>query len=509
MSIISEIADSRRQQARALGRRDGIADRRVAGFSPPGIAAEPTATVTLGKIGDFLEIDFRRLFAWLRRGLAGSLTLAVVVAGLGGLYAVGTKPVYTVSSDVLIDPSNLQVVPDNLYAQPGQIDGQLRVAGSKLRVLTSGNVLMRVVDELDLVADKEFYDPHPAGGFSLSSLFGTHAAAAPADPRLAALGKLERDVSTRADDNSYVAELLVSAGTPDKAVRISNAIVQAFKDELAKADADGAARAAAALDERLNGLKQDVETAEQKVAAYKQAHDLVSANGQSVTAQTVSELNTQVVDAHSRVIAAQSAYDALRTAGRNAVPTDAAAAAALTALRSQADSLRQQVDSAAMVYGPRHPTLLRLKAQLAAANAQVDAEVARVTAGAKSSLAQAQASLAALKQRQQSLTGGLFADNEAQVGLNQLQRDADSKSAIYQSFLSRAQQITQSEQIDTTNVRVISTAVPPADPSWPPRPALLTGLGLVGGFVAGLLLAIVLGVWGDMRAARRLGAIRR
>ncbi len=184
-------------------------------------------------------------------------------------------------------------------------------------MLTSGNVLARVVDELDLANDKEFYDPSP-GGFSLSKLLGGGGAAstttAKTDPKIAALGALEGDVSTKADDNSYVAEMSVSAQSPDKAIQISNAIVQAFQDELAKAEADGAGRAAAALDDRLNGLKSAVETAEQKVEAYKQQNNLLPTNGQLVSSQTMSALNGELVTAQSHVIDAQAAYDAVAAA---------------------------------------------------------------------------------------------------------------------------------------------------------------------------------------------------
>jgi uncharacterized protein involved in exopolysaccharide biosynthesis len=88
------------------------------------------------------------------------------------------------------------------------------------------------------------------------------------------------------------------------------------------------------------------------------------------------------------------------------------------------------------------------------------------------------------------------------VTLRELQRDADSKTAISEAFLTRAQQITQREQIDTSNVRVISTAVPPAARSWPPRTVLVMAGGAFGGIALGVMLAIGLGIAGDMRRDR-------
>ncbi|MBU1307443.1 MAG: lipopolysaccharide biosynthesis protein, partial [Alphaproteobacteria bacterium] len=236
-------------------------------------AAAP-ATVTLDKIGDFLELDFGRLFVWLRRGLLLAAVLAGVGAVIGGAYAVLSKPRFTVTTDIMIDPVNLQVVEGDLFSQPGQVDGQLLNAGSKLRVLTSRNVLARVVTDLDLVHDTEFYDTTPSM-FALPNFFAGSAADAPAeDPAVIALRALSERVSTRADEKSFVASLLVSAESTEKAIALSAGIVKAFRDELAEAEADGASRAAASLDSRLDELKAGVQTAEEKVQAFRRDNKL-------------------------------------------------------------------------------------------------------------------------------------------------------------------------------------------------------------------------------------------
>lgn len=499
MTALSDHPDHRlsRSGARAFARLDTADTRRPQPAPAAMVAAE---TVTLSKIGDFLEVDFRRLFTWLRAGLFASLALASIGAIAGGVYGILAKPQFTVSSDILIDPTNLQVVPDNLYSDPSQVDGQVLNAGSKMRILTSGNVLARVVDQLDLVADKEFYDPNP--GFGFMSMFGG-GTGAKQDPRVIALNMLSRHVRASPDDKSFVATLSVSADSPEKAVRISNAIFAAFQDELAKAEAEGASRTAASLDQRLNQLKADVQTAEEKVEEYKRAHNLVSTDtGSLVSTQTMTQLNGQVVDAQARVVAAQSAYDALIAAGRNATTEDTETSASLTALRTNAGGLQQQLDSQSLVYGPKHPTIIKLKAELSAVNAQLDAEILRIVTTAKATLDQAKASLASLTAKANSLKSGVFTDNDAMVTLRQLERDATSRSTIYEAFLSRARQITEQEQIDTSNVRVISTAVPPQARSWPPRTVLLVIAGAVGGFAIGLLIAIGVGVYRDMRRSR-------
>ena len=470
--------------------------------------AVPVETVTLGRIGDFLELDFGRLFTWLRQGLWFALGLAVLGAIAGGAYAVFSPPRYTVSTDILIDPANLQVVTDDLFQQPGQTDSAVLNAGSKLRVLTSGNVLLRVVDALELTKDKEFYDPEPSG-FSLSSLLpGGGADATESDPRLAALASLSKKVSTRADETSFVASLFVSSENTDKAIRISDAMVDAFKAELATAEADGAGRTATALNNRLDELKAEVKTAEEAVETYKRENNLAAVSGELVSTQIMTQLNQQVVEAQARVIALQTSYDELVSAGPNATTADTQASSTIASLRAAAGSLRQQLDAQSTVYGARHPSIVKLNTELAAVNAQIATEVGRVASAAKVSLDEANANLAGLTAKADAMRSSIFSDNAAMVTLRELERDATSKAAIYESFLSRARQVTEREQLDTTNVRVISTAVPPPARSWPPRTVVMLGLGAIGGLFAGLGIAVIVGVLRDLRRPpRRVAAV--
>ncbi|TIY02043.1 MAG: lipopolysaccharide biosynthesis protein, partial [Mesorhizobium sp.] len=268
---------------------------------------------------------------------------------------------------------------------------------------------------------------------------------------------------------------------------------------LAKAEAAGASRAAAALEGRLGQLKRDVQVAEEKVESYRRSHNLSASNGQLVSSQTMTQLNSEIGEAQSRVIAAQASYDALVASGVNGANPDPAVSAALAALRDKANSLRQQIDSQSMTFGPRHPTIVRLRTEFETVSSQLRAEFARTVGTAKANLDKANASLASLSAKMNDLKSSVFTDSESQVALRELERDAASRRAVYESFLSRSRQITEREQIDTTNVQVISTAVPPKGRSWPPRTPLMASLGAFAGFALGMLLALAMGIVRDVR----------
>lgn len=470
--------------------------------APEATGAVQVETITLNRIGDFLELDFGRLFLWLRKGVLAMATAGLLGAVAGGVFGVMAPPKFSVSTDILIDPVSLKVVGDDLYQQTGQIDSGILAARSKLRVLTSGNVLARVVDSLSLSADKEFYDPTPR--FSIGGLLGlSRPDAEPSDPRNAAISALAKKVDAKADDTSFVASLKVTTLDGDKSMRIADAVVAAFREELAKAEADGAARTAQSLNDRLDALKVAATEAEQKVVDYRAANGLAaSASGELVSTQTMSQLASQVVDAQSRLISAQSAYDELVAAGRNAASSDPTAATSLSAVRAKVAELKSQLESQSRIYGPRHPSITKLESELGNAESELTQEISRLVGGAKAAVDEARTALAALEARQGSLQSSVFSDNALQVGLRELERDAASKVTIYEAFLSRAREVTEREQIDTSNVRVISTPLPPTDRSWPPSTPVLVVLGLVGGLVIGALLSIVLGIRRDLKAGR-------
>lgn len=475
---------SARLRTRAVGERPmvRIADPRTAAKPQAPTQSQPE-TVTLEKIGDFLELDLRRITVWLRERLLWIAALAILGAIAGGAYGVLSKPSYTVTSDILIDPAGLQVLGDTAATAAQQPDSALLAAASKLRVMTSGNVLTRVVSDLRLSSDPEFADP-----------------AGKIDPEVAALAALGDAIKITADEKSFVATMAVTTQDVDKSILISNAIFVAFQDELKRAETDGSNQIVTGLDSRLEDLKKSVNLADAAVEDYKRANGLQSSAGELTSSLLLNQLNSQVVAAQGAVIAAQSAYDGLRAGGTGS--GDAAQNATLDSLRAQLATSQQKLQSQSMVYGARHPIIMQLQTEVDALQAQVASETTRMVAAAKTRLDEATTALQALTAKSDSQRTTVFSDNQALVQLRELERDAKSKSAVYEAFLSRSQQLSESGNLDTSNVRVISTAVPPLARSWPPRNVLMIALGGFGGLGLGLVLALGLGIVGDIRGPR-------
>ncbi|MET4691835.1 GumC family protein [Sinorhizobium fredii] len=464
---------------------------------PPG---QPTVGTYFPQLHNLGNVGVDDVILWLRQGTRWIVLALVVCVAAAFVYAVTATPRYTVYTDLVVDPSNLNVVSDDVFTSNPQRDAQLLEVESKLRILTSRNVLKRVIDKLDLTNDREFVKPSPLA--SLIALFSS--GDSKADRELAAIRALSERVEARREERSFVVVLEVWSEEPEKAIALSEAIVDAFEAELFQSAAESAGRVAQNLNARLDELRRNVTGAERKVEDFRRENGLLSANGELVSNQLSSELNTQVLEAQQRFIQAETRYKQMSAAIAQGHATSASVfeSADMTNLRQQYNALQQQIGAMQLTYGERHPRLAAARSERATLEAAINQEARRIAERAKADFDRERSALGALRGKADDEQSNVFTDNDAQVHLRDLERDARAKAAIYETHLARAQQITERQQIDTTNIRVISRAMPPNSRSWPPRTSILLIAGAAFGLAAGIGIALALGLWGYVRGPR-------
>lgn len=426
------------------------------------------------------DISAGMVLGWLWTG-KWLVLLFIILGALAG-YGFGNyaKPKFTVGSQIFIDPASLRVMDDDIFTSNTQLDMQIYDVESKLRILTSANVLNSVIDALHLDKDPEFNDETSSAAQS---------------GRLEALRALEKHVVAKREENSFVVNLDVWSLSAPKALEIANSIITNFQDELVKAQADGAGRAATELFSRLDALKNEVAVADDAVQKFKRDHNILSSSGELVSSIVANQTNTQLVDAQARVIRARSRYQELSTGNLdNRLDSASIESQTMTALRTQYSAVKRELDAQSAVFGARHPRIAAMRPQLEAIQAQITGEQNRILAAARSELAQAEAALMAQQTQANTMKSVVFGDNDSLVQLRQLEREVESKSTVYQAFMGRAKQIAERQQINTTNVRVISPPTIPKTRSYPPRTLYLTAGGLFGGFMLGCVMAIGLGL---------------
>jgi succinoglycan biosynthesis transport protein ExoP len=446
----------------------------------------------------YSKIDFRKFWSAIWQG---RMTIFITTAGmlvLALMFGALAPREYTAMTEILIDPSDLRAVGNETAAQSS--DSALLQVESQVRVLTSDAVLRRVISSQSLDSDPEFVH----GPSLIGALMGG-GDAAPVDKTIAALNELNRHIRVKRADRTFVVDVNVTSRSPAKAARIANAIAEAYLAEQTDVRANAAKQVSRTLDARLKELEDDVRKAEDKVEAFKVRNNIVSANGQSVSDQQLSEVNNQLVAARARTAEAKSRLDQIEQVQRSkdlsgAFP-EALQSQTITALRSQyAEIVRRQAEQMATL-GPLHPAVIDIEAQVERLHRMIAEEINRTALSARSDYETAKADEQMLgghldTQKQTSVT-----NSQAMVGLRELERQVQASRTVYEAFLVRAREASAQEQLDTKNIHVLSKADPPLARSWPPPTSIMALAALFVGIASGT--GIVLMRPAPLNGARR------
>lgn len=441
----------------------------------------------------------------------------ILGAAIGVMVALSTPRKYEAFLELLVDPRDVRILDSNLTESGLPSDATIAIVENQTRVLTSGTVLTRVVDKLNLASDPEF-NGELDGGLSVRGIIsdiralisGGDADDGAMKHRLA-VGNLGKALDVSRSANTFVIVIGAKTRSADKSALIANTVASVFLDTYGEIQAGVAGRATNEIESRLDELRAEVEAAERKVGDYKARNDLVDAQGRLIADDEILKLNDQLTVARARTLElnarAQSAREFnIESVLGGSLPEEISSST-MTELRTRYANLKQQQDRLAVRLGPRHPERLAVEAELAGARDQMTAELRRIVSSAQTDLKRAiqleqelAARLAQLKVQQGDRS------NE-RIALRELEREAAAKRSVYEAFLLRARQTGEQQGINAANMTVISAANPPLLPSGPSR-AVISIAGMLLGFMSGVGLGAVGGAWRSLRdnSGRRPGA---
>lgn len=423
---------------------------------------------------------------WRRRLLVAAVTAAVIA--LAGLYILVTTPTYTATASVLVDTRDSRAVNFN-NVLPG-IGADSAAIASQVNVIRSQELLNTVFDEQHIAKDPEF-----AGHGLISGLLSAIRAPRPLT-RDVIFRRFQSKVGVSREGLTYVIDVSFTSHDPVKAARIANAIVDSYKASLEGEKESANSEVSSVLTNKIATLQKSVGEAERAVQDFKFKHNIFDATAGGTLQQQIDQLSTQLVTAQDKADQAEDKYKQALAAG-----TSPQGLARLSEILSSptTDKLRNDYNQRAAalanletVYGPKHPAVVRLQSELVKVRRLMAAEAERITRELKANRDLAAQNVKTLQDKLASLRSQSNQSDLAQVQLRQLQGKADAARAVLNDFLKRAQETSQLGGLQLSQVRVISKAVPPVQPTWP-KPFLLLPVSAILGFLGGCGLALTFG----------------
>ncbi|MEI9405992.1 GumC family protein [Mesorhizobium argentiipisi] len=437
--------------------------------------APAQATVELGDLGRIL----------LRRRFLILLTVALLTA-VTLVYTMLTPALYSSTAQIIIDPQDLQVVTNDVNPSRISPDGGITQVESQVSVAQSNGVLLRAIAATDLTHNPEFNGQGVLDRW-LGMVFGSD----DGDRTAETLDALRRRLAVKRDDKVLVLNIIVTAKSADLAAKLANAIAQAYLDDQAAARSKAAADASDAISARLEDQRKRVEQAANAVETYKAEHNMVMAAGNLVSDQELTDLNTQLTAAQTRTAQLKAQVDQLRRQGSAPDATsEAMRSPVIASLRAQEATLVDQISQFGTALGPRHPSMISAQQQLSDLRKLISRELGRLVAAAETDYERALANQKELEAKMASLKGKSLDTDQASVKLRELQRDLDAVRTVYANYLQRAQETREQTNVNSTNARIISQAMPALKKSWPPKGLLVFG-AIFGGLALGIGMALI------------------
>ena len=449
--------------------------------------------------------------AWqfLRRQYKVILLTTAVALALGATVAALTPVRFRSAAQLLVDPRGLQILKNEITRSSDSTDGALVDIENQRYVILSRSILEATVQRANLADNPLFVTPPGLLGRIAAILRGPPKAD---DRRELAIAALANAVEVVRGERAYILDVVVNTRDPQVSADVANTIARVYLERETIAKAQAAQRAGGALSDRANGLRHEVQQAEQDVETFRTRNNLaVGPTGQLLTDQQINDINYQLALARTRTADLQSRVEQIDGARKMHLDPanlpEALQSATILALRSQYAQLVQQDASLGTQLGARHPALVGVQQQLKDVRALIDREVDRIVAGTRADFARAKSNEAALTGRIDDLRRLNEANTPAVVRLRELERAADAKRAIYQAVATRAKEIEEQQGIDTSNTRIISDAIPATRSSGPPLALVLAGsliLGLGAGTGLGHLrdrFGVGRRSWADVAAA--------
>ncbi len=453
----------------------------------------------------------------------------VILAGtvLGTLIAIffglQTVPQFTATAQVLVERTNNEVVNLDDDAEDAPVDDE--ALETEVRILTSRSLIEQIIVDLDLAYEPGFRpqdgEQQTAGSsFGVKGIIGDAAAWLPDDlvgaedrgaeaaplestaraadgvsPSLNNLVKtFKNNLDVYREGDAYILAVSYSALRPETAATIVNRLVELYADRQRGDKLDETTQASGWLTERVSALREELREAERRVETFRADNNLLVA-GLDTQNQELIGLSTELVTVRANLSAKEATLTLVRSRSGQANGfydiAEVTASPIFQALKTEETAATRRLTELANTYGPNHPLMVDAEADRDNVRDKIDGEVQRVIQAIENDVRLLRERERVIANEMASIRNDNASQNQAEVQLRDLERDAESIRELYQEFLRRLRETREQPALVRDNVKIISRAIAPSAPSTP-GPKLIGLIGFCASFALSSVVALLL-----------------
>lgn len=479
-------------------------------------------------------LSFRQVFQVLWRRKFLILAVMALISSLAFYWVQTRTPLYVAGAEVEIGIGDQRALDIQDVLQQSQQDYYYNE--TQAAIIASSFAAEQVAERLGL-----FADPSPLTwneGPSLSPVEAIRSAArsalpeevleglrgladsiagAPAEDRseedaIAAMSPEERAAFERQNVvNTLLAGLSVDPSERARTIQVSflsdkpafarlvaNAFAEVYVDSTRIEKTEATTRASTFLRDEVERLRAQYRQSEQRLEQFRRELGSVDTRGQTTLLQEqLVDLNRDLVTARQEAAAAAARVSQMRrllSEGEQGIETVTSVldSPLIVRLREQEAEVVREIAELRTQLRERHPRLLLKRAELDDLQQKIRGEISKIVVALENDLELARVKERNLEREVQRLQDEVKQRSNAEVTRLALQSERDANKALYETVLTRFNEINLQERSpQQANARVITPAAMPLEPSYP-RKSLTMAAALVGSAILGILLVLLL-----------------
>ncbi len=417
------------------------------------------------------------------------ILISLTTIALAALASMMLPKKYTADAAVVVDMSGNNRVSGNAESNMAP---QLQPAyvATQLDVLSSHNVALKVVDKLDLTNDARFRN-----GFQ-------YATGGNGSIRDWIADLLVSSLKVRSSRNGNVIVVEYTGREPVQTAAVANAFAEGYIQTTLDLKTDSARHQAGWFDKQLQDLRNNLETAQQKLSAYQNSQDVIGIDDARLDVENsrLEELSNQLVSAQSamyQATARERQMNEATTANQLGQLSDVLKSPLLQNLQTELARAEASFAHVSQRYDHNHPEYQSAAAQLNALQTKVASEINNTKSSLRRDASVARQQVSGLQKAIEEQREHILSMQHVQNSYSVLKHDVDNARTAYDNAMLRGDETRLESRLDSTNAAILNRAVTPLQPSSP-----RVVLNLVLAILLGPMLALGFCLMGEMSNRR-------
>ena len=407
--------------------------------------------------------------------------LAPLLFGLLGFFiSLNINPIFQSQATLVIEESTKNIVNIEEVYSGESSGGTFRnnnYINNQIQIIESDEVLSTILlDEKIKAKAEKMHKKLPKNFLSKNGKLFTFLKAKE-DNKIDIKNYIKKNLAVTQIRNSDVVNITMTSGNAELAKFLLEQVIDAYL----KYDVDTKVRVTNYANEqinlRLSKLLEEMEVAEQKLLSYKKENNLIDIGDiKDLKIEQIKSVSKRIIDANRELQKKQNDLTAIKLADGNVEELLAIAdirnKKEVDTIRTNINATNNNIEALQIIYKDEHPKVKKVLKTKENLNNRLKEILDENIAAAAFELANLQGFIKSSEEELDLAKFDLQELEEKDVALQQFVREVETNNKIYETFLQRMKETNEVKELQSSNVRIIQTALLPLLPISPDIPKI-------------------------------------